>query len=109
MEQGITREHVWRNLLEYIDSQDVFFPSVVRSQINPAAEEIFDEFIKILISHRMIIPFKSRSLAYRLAYVLLWIRHRVIRREKKMPEIYVKGPGWVDPGGQSLDELERGP
>jgi hypothetical protein len=104
----ITKDKVWRNLLEYISSQDIFFPDLVRNRLNPAAAEIFDEFIDLMLRHKMLIPFKQRSLAHRFAYILLWLKLRIIKRKKKVPQIFVKGPGWAEPGGQSLDELAGG-
>jgi hypothetical protein len=101
----ITKDKVWRNLLEYINSQDIFFPDLVRNRLNPGAAEILDEFIDLMLRHKMIVPFKRCSLAHRFAYFILWIKLRIFKRKKKMPQIFVRGPGWAEPGGQSLDEL----
>ena len=101
----LAKEQVWRNLLEYIDSNEMFFPEHVRSRLNPAAEEIFEEFIALMLRHKMIVPFKKSSLTNRLAYMLFWLRTKLFSKQKHVPVIYMKGPGWKEPGGQSLDEV----
>lgn len=101
----LAKEQVWRNLLEFIDSNEMFFPEQVRSRLNPAAEEIFEEFISLMLRHKMIVPFRKSSFTNRIAYMLFWLRTKLFSKQKRVPEIYIKGPGWREPGGQSLDEL----
>jgi hypothetical protein len=101
----IEKEQVWRNLLEYIDSQEMFFPGRVRSRLNPEAEKIFDEFLGMMLRHRMIIPFKKKNFTNRIAHWVFWLRTKLFIKDKLVPRIFVKGPGWKEPGGQSLDEI----
>jgi len=101
----LDKDQVWRNLLEYIDSQEMFFPAKVRGHLNPAAEEIFDEFMSLMLRHRMLIHFKRSGLVNRFAYIIFWLKKKLFSRDRRVPEIYVKGPGWREPGGQSLDEI----
>ena len=103
--QLISKDKVWRNLLDYIDSQELFFPALVRQRLNPEAEEIFDEFLEIMKSHRMIVPFRRRNLSHFIAYILLWIRYRVFRWGKPVPEVFVKDSGWSESCARPLDEL----
>lgn len=103
----IEREQVWRNLLEYIDSQDLFFPRRVRSRLNPEAEKIFDDFLELMLRHKMIIPFRKKNPTNRIAYWFYWLRTKLFSKARKVLKIYVKGPGWKEPGGQSLDEITK--
>ncbi|HUX07380.1 MAG TPA: hypothetical protein VMX35_08710 [Acidobacteriota bacterium] len=101
----IEKDQVWRNLLEYIDSQELFLPSRVRSRLNPEAESIFEEFIGLMLCNKMIIPFKKKNLTNRIAHWIFWLRTKLFSRDRKVPTIYVIGPCWKEPGGQSLDEI----
>ncbi len=73
--------------------------------MNPAAAEIFDDFLGLMLRHRMLVPFKKKNLAHRIAHVFFWLKMRLFGKEKQVPEILIKGPGWKEPGGQSLDEV----
>jgi hypothetical protein len=103
----IEKDQVWRNLLEYIDSQDMFFPTRIRSKLNPEAEKIFDEFLELMLRHKMIIPFKKKNLTNRIAHWIFWLRTKLSSKNRQVQQVFVKGPGWKEPGGQSLDEITR--
>ena len=101
----VTKEQVWRNLVGYIESQDLFFPSQIRSRLSPVAEEIFEDFLGLMLRHKLLIPFKKKNIAHRLAYLFFWLKTKLFSREKRLVEIYVKGPAWKDPDSLSLNEL----
>jgi hypothetical protein len=100
------KERVWRNLLDYIESQDMFFPDVVRGRLNADAESIFNEFMEQMLRRRMIVPFKRSGFVNRIAYVLFWLKTKLFSRDRRVPEIHVRGPGWQEFRGLSLSEVE---
>lgn len=90
----VDQEKVWRNLLDYVESQDMFFPDLIRNRLNPAALEIFERYLSLMLEHEMLIPFRKQSFFNRVASWLLWLRFKLFKRKQKVPQVYVRGPGW---------------
>jgi len=103
---AVSREKVWRNLLDYVGDQEYFLPAVVRQRLNPDAEEIFDDFLDLMKSHKMIISFQRSRFSHKLAFWFLWMKFKILRRRGSLPEVFVKGPGWEHWSRLSFDELK---
>lgn len=88
------KEIVWKQLLDYIESEDLFFPFKIRKKVSEDAHETFEEFLELMLEKKMLIEFRKKSIFNRIA---LWIFKRKMKdREDKdqITQIYVKGPAW---------------
>lgn len=88
------KEMVWKQLIDYIDSEDLFFPFKIRQKVSDEAHQILDEFVELMLERKMLVEFRRKNIFNRIA---LWIFKRKIKDHEKKDEltqIYVKGPNW---------------
>jgi len=91
--QGL-KEIVWRQLIDYIQSVDLFFPIKIRNQVSEDAHQTLDEFLELLKEQKMLVEFSKKSIFNRIAH---WIFKRKIKQREdreQLAQIYVKGPNW---------------
>lgn len=96
---------VWRQLLDYIESEELFFPFKIRRNISPDAHVILNEFVSLLVERNMLVDFRRKSLSNRIA---MWIYRRRLRKlaeRDEILEVYVKGPYWETGKVRSWIEL----
>jgi hypothetical protein len=99
------KEIVWKQLIDYIQTEDLFFPFKIRNQVSEDAHETFEEFLQLLLEHKMLIEFKKKSFFNRIAH---WIFKRKIKErddKDQLAQIYVKGPNWEENKAKSYAEI----
>lgn len=98
-------EKVWRQLIDYIDSSDLFFPQKIRQNITGEAEIIFESYMKLMIERKMLIKFEKKSISNRIALWLFKFRFRKRNRTAELLDIFIKGPAWKELKDKPLSEL----
>jgi hypothetical protein len=88
------REIVWKQLIDYIDSEELFFPAKIRNQISEDAHEILDLYVSIMLDRGMLREFRKMSVINRIAFWFFKRRMRKQQQDDQLTEVYVKGPEW---------------
>lgn len=99
------KEIVWKQLIDYIESEDLFFPYKIRKQISEDAHQTFEDFLELLLEKKMLMDFKKKNVFNRIAH---WIFKRKIKErddKDQLSQIYVKGPAWEENKGKSHAEV----
>jgi hypothetical protein len=104
-DQDAFRETVWRQLLDYIEMEELFFPFKIRRNISPDAHVILNEFISLLIERKMLVDFRRKSLSNRIALWIYRLRLRKMAERDEILEVYVKGPYWETGKTRSWSQL----
>jgi hypothetical protein len=99
------REIVWRQLIDYIQGEDLFFPFKIRRRITEDAYPILDEFIQLMLEREMLVEFQRKNFFNRIAH---WFYTRKIRKqgnEEDVLEVYIKGPNWLKASEHTYAEI----
>lgn len=99
------KELVWNQLVDYIESEELFFPFKIRQKISEDADETFNKFLELMIDKKMLVEFQKKSIFNRIA---MWIFKRKIKdnaNRDELMQIYVKGPAWEEFKGHSYAEV----
>lgn len=98
-------ETVWRQLIDYIDSNDLFFPQKIRQNISGEAEVIFESYMALMKARKMLIKFEKKSISNRIALWLFKFRFRKRKKNAELLDIFIKGPAWKELKDKPLSEL----
>ena len=88
------KEAIWRQLIELIEAEELFFPEKIRKRINEESKPFLAEFVDTMISCGMLIEFSKKSLSNRIAHWIFKVKIRKKENRDGLLEIYVKGPDW---------------
>lgn len=88
------KEVIWRQLIELIEADKLFFPEKIRKRINDGAKPFLADFLKTMIDCGMIVEFKQKSLSNRIAHWIFKVKMRKKENRENLLEIYVRGPEW---------------
>lgn len=99
------REDVWKQLVDYIESEDLFFPVKIRQRISAEVYDIFDSFIDLMLRRKMLLEFRKKSVYNRIAHWLLKFKMRKKVNKTELVEIYVKGPNWEIDKARTFSDL----
>lgn len=93
-EKALLREQVWRQLIDFIDPEELFFPFKIRKMINEEAHPILDGFLTLMIDRGMLVEFQQQSMVNKIAHWFYRFRIRKSEDKENMLEVYAKGPNW---------------
>lgn len=88
------KEVIWRQLIQLIEEDQLFFPEKIRKRINDEARPFLEEFLDIMLKNGMLMEFRKKSLSNRIAHWIFKVKIRKRENKGGLLEIYVKGSGW---------------
>lgn len=88
------QEVIWRQIIELIETEEMFIPWKVEQRISPEAHEIFKKYLAIMIESGMLVEFRSQSLMNKFTFWMLKQKFKNHENRDELLNLFVKGPKW---------------